>query len=117
MNGGKKFLLEAIEQDGYDNLVLKYSEAFTKFNNKLLFTAEHTEQVFNLVFSNEDVKVNFDKFDKVNFNYVLSASIALFVYSTVISQDIKSYSDDKFRQPDSMRKIIEDIINYIDSNC
>ena len=107
MNGGKKFLLEAVEQDGYDNLVLKYSEAFTKFNNKLLFTAEHTE----------DVKVNFDKFDKVNFNYVLSASIALFVYSTVISQDIKSYSDDNFRQPDSMRKIIEDIINYIDSNC
>jgi len=57
------------------------------------------------------------QFDKVNFNYVLSASIALFVYSTVISQDIKSYSDNNFRQPDSMRKIIEDIINYIDSNC
>lgn len=117
MNGGKKFILEAVDQDAYDNFVLKYSEAFTKFNNKLLFTPEHTEQVVNIVFSNEDVKVNFNKFDKVNFNYVLSASIALFVYSTVISQDIKAYSEDKFRQPDSMRKIIEDIINYIDSNC
>ncbi len=117
MSGGKKFFLDCVEPEVLENLQLKYSEAFAKFSNKLLYSAEHSEQVFNLVFNNTDIKVNFHAFDKINFNFILSASIALFVYSAVISQNISAYNDENFRDPKSMKKIIEDVINFIESNC